>query len=80
MTMRNDLQAAIEYFETYSKEYKPVSNSVPKYILDDLNEQTQLYRTALTAMREKQQRQPDPITGLVPCGCGGEGRVLRARR
>jgi len=55
--MRNDLMAAIEYFETYSKEYKPVSNSVPKYILDDLNEQTQLYRTALTALREKAERE-----------------------
>ena len=54
--MRNDLQAAIEYFETYSKEYKPVSNSVPKYILDDLNEQTQLYRTALTALRDMLKR------------------------
>ena len=55
--MRNDLQAAIEYFETYSKEYQPVSNSVPKYILDDLNEQTQLYRTALSALRDVQARQ-----------------------
>ena len=54
--MRTDLQAAIEYFETYSKEYKPVSNSVPKYILDDLNEQTQLYRTALTALRDMMRR------------------------
>ena len=28
--------------------------------------------TAIAALREKQQRQLDPATGLVPCGCGGE--------
>ena len=55
--MRNELQVAIEYFEAYSKEYEPVSNIVPKYILDDLNEQTQLYRTALTALRDMLKRQ-----------------------
>ena len=30
---------------------------------------------ALSALREKQQRQPDPITGLVPCGCGGKAKI-----
>ena len=30
---------------------------------------------AIAALREKQQRQPDPDTGLVPCGCGGVARV-----
>jgi len=55
--MRNDLQAAIKYFEDYGKEYEPVSNNVPKYIVDDLNEQAQLYRTALTALRDMLKRQ-----------------------
>ena len=32
--------------------------------------------TAIVALREKQQRQPDPITGLVPCGCGGKAIML----
>lgn len=27
--------------------------------------------TALAALRDALKRQPDPITGLVPCGCGG---------
>ena len=37
------------------------------------------YKMAIDTLREKQQRQPDPITGLVPCGCGGkpeEGGLL----
>ena len=55
--MRDDLQATIEYFKAYSKEYEPVSNNVPKYIVDDLNEQAQLYRTALSALRDALRRQ-----------------------
>lgn len=55
--MKNDINAAIEYFEDYGKEYEPVSNNVPKYIVDDLNEQAQLYRTALAALRDALQRQ-----------------------
>ena len=31
---------------------------------------------AFDALRENQQRQPDPITGLVPCGCGGKAIML----
>ena len=30
---------------------------------------------AIAALREKQQRQPDPDTGLVPCGCGGKAKI-----
>ena len=33
---------------------------------------------AVAALREKQQRQPDPITGLVPCGCGGKAHIINS--
>ena len=60
--MRNELLAAVEYFK-----------SLLQTIADDEwnREARNSATSALTALRDVLQRQPDPETGLVPCGCGG---------
>ena len=37
---------------------------------------SEAFDMAIAAGREKQQRQPDPDTGLMPCGCGGKAKCL----
>lgn len=64
--MRNELQAAVDYFK-----------SLLQTIADDeWNREARNSATAaLSALRDALQRQPDPITGLMPCGCGGKAKV-----
>ena len=79
--MRNDLMAAVDglvslqsYIETdYQEKYGEDYENVLGYA-EDMN----AFDTALTALREKQQRQPDPKTGLVPCGCGGKAHIINS--
>ena len=42
---------------------------------DAANNLQEAINMAIAALREKQQRQPDPDTGLVPCGWCGPERI-----
>lgn len=67
--MRNELLAAVEYFK-----------SLLQTIADDeWNREARNSATAaLSALRDALQRQPDPDTGLVPCGCGGKAHIINS--
>lgn len=71
--MRNDLKAAIDFVEELRISYLETSSiklSNPDwlYSLAKHDDRRNMFDTALTALRGPQ---PDPITGLMPCGCGG---------
>jgi hypothetical protein len=74
---RNDLQAAVEYFEMVERNNGPdaMVHFGPVARMEMLR-QYKLASTALTALRDVLQRQPDPETGLVRCGCGGKAKCL----
>lgn len=55
------------------KDYTQVErDNAAATIEDAANNLQEAINMAIAALREKQQRQPDPDTGLVPCGCGGK--------
>jgi|LSQX01.2.fsa_nt_gb hypothetical protein len=72
--MRNELQEAVAHLEAMAQ------NAIGAAADADMPEQqkTALWAeykaldTALTALRDVLQRQLDPDTGLMPCGCGCE--------
>lgn len=75
--MRNDLQAAVEYLENQLELVRRYTEGYPDK--DNYTALADIYTTALdttlSALRDALQRQPDPDTGLVPCGCGGKANI-----
>jgi hypothetical protein len=75
--MRNKLQAAVEYLENQLELVRRYAEGYPDK--DNYTALADIYTTALdttlSALRDALQRQPDPITGLVPCGCGGKAII-----
>ena len=70
MTMKNDLHAAIGTLERrkhYLSECMKESNNP---WAETNQTEIDALAVAISALRDVLQRQPDPITGLVPCGCG----------
>lgn len=60
------------------KDYTQVErDNAAATIEDAANNLQEAINMAIAALREKQQRQPDPDTGLVPCGCGGKAIPAR---
>ena len=58
------------------KDYTQVErDNAAATIEDAANNLQEAINMAIAALREKQQRQPDPDTGLVPCGCGGKAKI-----
>ena len=58
------------------KDYTQVErDNAAATIEDAANNLQEAINMAIAALREKQQRQPDPDTGLVPCGCGGKAQM-----
>lgn len=72
--MRNELQEAVEYLENQLELVRRYTEGYPDK--DNYTALADIYTTALdttlSALRDALQRQPDPDTGLVPCGCGGK--------
>ena len=66
--MKNDLKAAEEWFRQTLSCYCEEGDRYAQRA-------KAVYETALSALRDVLQRQPDPETGLVPCGCGGKAMV-----
>ena len=58
------------------KDYTQVErDNAAATIEDAANNLQEAINMAIAALREKQQRQPDPDTGLVPCGWCGPERI-----
>ena len=75
--MRNELQDAVEYLENQLELVRRYAEGYPDK--DNYTALADIYTTALdttlSALRDALQRQPDPVTGLVPCGCGGKAET-----
>lgn len=78
--MRNELQEAVEYLENQLELVRRYAEGYPDK--DNYTALADIYTTALdttlSALRDALQRQPDPITGLVPCGCGGKAKYINS--
>lgn len=57
---RADIETAIVYFEENTKPYKPLSDKVPRYLVDDANQHVGPNTVALACMRES-------LTQIVGC-------------
>lgn len=75
--MRNELQAAVAFFKERITAETPIAegDNLPQGLVDMARHSIKLYTTALAALQDVLQRQPDPTTGLMPCGCGGKAKV-----
>ena len=67
---KTEIERAIRFFEGWMK-YWEGKSGLPK----DYQRLMKAKDTAMSALRDALQRQPDPITGLMPCGCGGKAKV-----
>ena len=75
-------EEAIKFFELQTQDEQALIDGInlnpddfvfgaegPEQYINDCQNNIDAYNTAITALRGPQ---PDPITGLVPCGCGGK--------
>lgn len=71
--MRNKLQVAVDRLAENLRDAEETINDRTAYsmVQDEARKNIPAFNTALAALRDALQRQPDPETGLMPCGCGG---------
>ena len=75
-------EEAIKFFELQTQDEQALIDGInlnpddfvfgaegPEQYINDCQNNIDAYNTAITALRGPH---PDPITGLVPCGCGGK--------
>lgn len=78
-------EEAIKFFELQTQDEQALIDGInlnpddfvfgaegPEQYINDCQNNIDAYNTAITALRGPQ---PDPITGLVPCGCGGKAKI-----
>jgi hypothetical protein len=79
---RMNREEAIKFFELQTQDEQALIDGInlnpddfvfgaegPEQYINDCQNNIDAYETAISAIRGPQ---PDPITGLVPCGCGGK--------
>ena len=78
-------EEAIKFFELQTQDEQALIDGInlnpddfvfgaegPEQYINDCQNNIDAYETAISALRGPQ---PDPITGLVPCGCGGKAET-----